>query len=887
MVGQTVSHYRIVDRLGGGGMGVVWKAEDLTLQRMVALKFLSPDLARDTQALDRFLREARAAAALNHPNICAVYEIGDHNGAPFICMELMEGQTLRERLDGRPLGLNQMLDWSYQVADALDGAHQAGIVHRDIKPANIFVTTRGLVKVLDFGLAKLSTPSKMAALTTVGGMPTSDGDPQLTSPGSTVGTVAYMAPEQAAGEDLDGRADLFSLGVVLYEMATGSLPFQGNTSATIFGAILHKDPVPAVQLNPKLPPELERIINKTLEKDRELRYQNAAELRSDLKRLRRDTESGRTLAAASTASVAAVPRPQKNRWLAVAAIIIALAILGYAGYRLRSRPASMASAESLQNLQLTPLTNSGNSRLAAISPDGRYVVHVHEEAGGQSLWLRQVATSSNVTIVPAADVRYGGLTFTPDGNYIYCVSRPPKAVANDLVVLPVLGGAPRMLVHDVDSAVTFSPDGSQIAFVRQNPDGGSQLMVANSDGSDVHEVAHSTIPEQMVGHPSWSPDGKTIAVGLRHITTGYRVELMAYPVAGGAPKSLASKLFFDFTQVAWLPDGSGLVINASDPGSLANRQLWLVALPSGQVRRLTNDLNAYSGVSITGDGTRLVAVHSEAEARVSVAPARQPESGQPLSLVSRRDGSADRSLLWTRDGHLVFSALTGQGVELWIAKPDGSEARSLTPGYRVAVQPAVTPDGKTVFFVSDQARNLNIWRVDTDGRELRQVTSGNFEISPQVTGDGQSLLYMTFNGARSVTMKTPIGGGSATELVSGVGRCVVSPDGKWIGYITVVQNPTRVQFQQMPAQGGAPIKSFDFPHDAFAWSPDSKALDYIENRNGVSNLWEQPLDGSAPRQLTKFSSDQIFWFAWSPDGSQIAFSRGNVTTDVILLSRTK
>src|ERR1700676_909560 len=493
MIGQTISHYRITGRLGSGGMGVVYEAQDLTLGRRVALKFLPPELARDASALDRFLLEARAASALNHPNICTIYAVENDGEQSFISMELIEGQGLDTKLHSGPLPLDRLLDVSIQLADALDAAHVKGIVHRDIKPAHIFITQRGQVKVLDFGLAKLTRTGGKAAEVidaTQDGLRTAS----LTSPGSTVGTVAYMSPEQARGEELDARTDLFSLGTVIYQMATGRLPFPGNTSAVIFNAILERDPVPAVQLNPQLPAKLQEIIDKLLEKDRDLRYQSAADLRGDLRRLKRDTESGRKIAepvsAAGVPAATSSSRPPSSGSAVVAAArqnkvrtgvvtLIVLAVVGaaaYGAYALlhRKRPAPF------ENVSITKVTDTGKAALVAISPDGKYILNVVRDAGQESLWLRNLPTNSDTQVIPPAEVNYTFLRFSPDGNYLYFIrSEPGSTELEYLYRAPVLGGTPQKLVSDIDSNITFSPDGRQIAYFRfNNPEAGKGRLIA-------------------------------------------------------------------------------------------------------------------------------------------------------------------------------------------------------------------------------------------------------------------------------------------------------------------------------------------------------------------------------------------------------------------------
>jgi eukaryotic-like serine/threonine-protein kinase len=903
IVGQSIGHYRILDALGAGGMGEVYLAQDLTLGRQVALKVLPAQLTEDDERLRRFEQEARAASALNHPNILTIYEIGHSESVHYIATEFIDGVTLRERMADKPVKTAEAIEVAVKVASALAAAHAKGIVHRDIKPENIMISQPGYlaqsesyVKVLDFGIAKLTEPDVRET-----DMPTR---PLVsTSEGITIGTAPYMSPEQAQGLKVDARTDIWSLGVVLFEMVTGRAPFEGPTRSHLIVSILEKEPPPLRGQAEEVPEALEWIVSKTLRKNRDERYQTARELFSDLNDLRQRSDfkakverskSAEQPTSAAHAPAAPVKLNTRSLWLVALVLITVTAVvlgLKYFGRNLLTSK----SAAPFSRFTVTRLTSTGKASSAVISPDGKYVVHVMGSAEQHGLWLRHITTGSDQEIVPSNGSPISNLSFSPDGDHIYFIRRESGEVA--LSQVPVLGGNPKKLVTDIDTAVTISPDGKSLAFVRGDPPRNeASLIIVNADGTEEQKLVTHQMDDfffRTACTPAWSPDGARIAFGLRGSGPGsaYR-NVTIVQVKDRTEKQLTAEKWNAIEAIYWLPHGGGLVFTAIEK-ERRNAQIWYASYPAGELRRITNDLNNYQNVSLTTDGGSLVTVLSEGTSNIWISPVGDTGSASQItsSIFAGLSGIA-----WTPDGKVVYGSRASGNADIWIMNADGTADRQLTAHALLNVVPRVSPDGRYIVFMSNRAGAMNIWRMDIDGNNPKQLTQGSNDRLPLCTNDSKSVIFIS-DGPGNRSWKVPIDGGSPQQLTnySVTGFDISPKDGRIVGsFLDEQAKPRRFRIGVTASDGGTPAEVFDFPEffgtlgpgffdQSIRWTADGHALTYIDTQGGVSNLWNQPVNGGPPKQVTNFKTDLIFFYAWSPDGKKLALARGHQLSDVVLI----
>ena len=904
LVGKSLAGYTIVRPISSGGMGEVFLAREDRLGRDVAIKLLPTSIFQNQELVRRFRYEARAASAVSHPNVAHVYGMGESEGLSFIAMEFVDGRTLREMLASQSVPLNEAFEIVSQVAAAIAAAHARGIVHRDIKPENIIIRRDGLVKVVDFGLAKLTSESSSSQTIEKGESLTKL---NCTEPGLLMGTMKYMSPEQVRGQEIDSRTDIWSWGVICYEILTGSQPFAGATKSDVIAEVLKSEPLLLRDDNHNLPQPLKSFLRKALSKDKARRYATIAEALDELGKVRRGLsmndldpdgglvfDSGRADKSVTDAELSTEPmsnavtlqmdrqkslrrRPSATQ-IVIGSLVTALTLLlGYAGYRWlnreRARPAPPGA-------QIVRLTNNGEVLDAAISPDGRLLAYVLVKSGKQSLWIRNLESGQESQLWPPDSALCWGPRFTPNGLTLFYVTTQPGSTISVLYRMPVSGGPAQKIVTNIDSPPALSPDGMQIAFLRGYPgQHRDALMIANVDGSAEQEIASRRHPDKFdFSGMSWSPGGKQIAVGASSGNDSL-FAILAVDISNGAATELTQRRWTAVRGIAWENLGLGLIFSARAEGRPA-AGVWRLSIADQRLQPITNDESDYGEITLAQHDRILATINKVEFSRLWI------NQTELAGSATNDPGDGLGGLTASRSGQIVYTVGQDERSTLWRTNLSGSEHRQITSN--ASLLPSASREGLIAYASTAGGGASHIWLVDSDGRNNRQLTNGDGESYPGITPAGDWVIYTSRAKERNSLWKIPTAGGDPVQLTSsGIFiRPVVSPDATRIACTYRTDEADKWKIAILSFDSGQLLTTFALPYpynQIIRWTPDGKAITYLNNQNGVQNVWRQPLDGSPQTAVTNFTEGLIFYYTWMPPGNQLVLSRGGVKRDAILI----
>ena len=916
--GATLNQYRILGLIGRGGMGEVYAADDTRLGRKVAIKILPATLADDPERLRRFTQEARAVSALNHPSILTIYDVDEVGGHPFLVTEFIVGYTLRARMRRGTLEVREAVEIAYQVAGALSAAHAAGVVHRDVKPENIMLRDDGHAKLLDFGLAKIVQDAAGSTDETI------EAAGLRTTPGVVMGTTAYMSPEQARGLPVDARSDIFSLGVVLYEMAAGRPPFQGETPSDVIAAILRVDP-PVIA---DLPPELEHALRKALEKDRDERHQTAKDLAADLKRLRRQLDSvagppgpgagapapTSTPGSGGAATSAGVPHgsatasdaeptrtvaaPRSWRGLAVLASLAALVVIGVAGFAWRDDLGRWFTSAgtgvdtgvpNFDDVTIERVTGLGVVRSPVISPDGKLLSYTRTEGAENAIWLRQMATGSVVRVVGPTPDSISNLQFTPDNNFLYYShNNTIRPIRYALMAVPAFGGHAREIAEGRFSRVSFSPDGKRFVARRGSPTNWELVIMATDGSGPASVIATSTTTSRAFVSPSWSPSGDELAmINIEVVPAGIQMNLQFMKPDGTGARTLTPggnpRPMLD--EIAWTAGTDALLAT----GGGSSRQILLIRTADGHVEQVTNDGHDYSALSFSPGSGAIATVQTTQLGSIWIGPADRPEQAREVpSRLGELDGFA--GLSWLNDRELVFNRTVGNLSTLWTMQADGTGARQLAQGsLAIATDPRADRAGRAVVFQGIREVGIlpEVYQLTFPDGRVTQLTRENGANAGR-SANGRTVYFRrSTKKSQQEIVRAAADGGPATRVFEAatIVDYALSPDSKQIAVIAIASVGAPRVISLVPTETGAARSIFTSTAalSQVRWYPAGDALLLNIEENRQTNLFRLELAGGPPRQLTRFTRGVVLNAEISPDGRRIAYHRGMTEPDIVLV----